>query len=65
MDAATIKCRDKPDVVMDINMPGKTGIQAVREIKEAQPQTFIIMYTMFENDEFIQQSLCRRKRIHS
>ncbi len=58
MDAATIIRRDKPDVVMDINMPGKTGIQAVREIKEAQPQTFIIMYTMFENDENLFNSLC-------
>ena len=59
MDAATIIRRDKPDVViMDINMPGKTGIQAVSEIKEARPQTLIIMYTMFENDENLFGSLC-------
>lgn len=59
MDAATIIRRYKPDVViMDINMPGKTGIQAVTEIKEARPQTFIIMYTMFENDENLFSSLC-------
>jgi DNA-binding NarL/FixJ family response regulator len=59
MDAATIIRCYKPDVViMDINMPGKTGIQAVREIKEARPQTFIIMYTMFENDENLFSSLC-------
>lgn len=59
MDAATIVRRDKPDVViMDINLPGKSGIEAVREIKEARPQTFIIMYTMFENDENLFNSLC-------
>jgi DNA-binding NarL/FixJ family response regulator len=59
MSAATIIRRDKPDVViMDINMPGKTGIQAVTEIKEARPQTLIIMYTMFENDENLFGSLC-------
>lgn len=58
-DAATIIRRDKPDVViMDINMPGKTGIQAVSEIKEARPQTLIIMYTMFEDDENLFGSLC-------
>jgi DNA-binding NarL/FixJ family response regulator len=59
MDAATIVRRYKPDVViMDIHMPGKTGIEGVREIKEARPQTFIIMYTMFENDESLFSSLC-------
>jgi DNA-binding NarL/FixJ family response regulator len=59
MDGATIVRRDKPDVViMDINMPGKSGIDAVSEIKEARPQTFIIMYTMFENDESLFGSLC-------
>lgn len=59
IDAATIVRRYKPDVViMDINMPGKTGIDAVREIKEARPQTLIIMYTMFENDENLFSSLC-------
>lgn len=58
-NAATIIRRDKPDVViMDINMPGKTGIQAVLEIKEARPQTLIIMYTMFEDDENLFGSLC-------
>jgi DNA-binding NarL/FixJ family response regulator len=59
MDAATIVRRYKPDVViMDIHMPGKTGIEGVSEIKEARPQTFIIMYTMFENDESLFSSLC-------
>jgi DNA-binding NarL/FixJ family response regulator len=59
MIAATIVRRDKPDVViMDINMPGKTGVQAACEIKEAMPQTFIIMYTMFEDDETLFSSLC-------
>src|SRR5450432_1092622 len=59
MNAPSIIRRDKPDVViMDINMPGKTGIQGVSEIKEARPQTLIIMYTIFENDENLFSSLC-------
>ena len=58
-NAAVIIRRDKPDVViMDINMPGKTGVQAVLEIKEARPQTLIVMYTMFEDDENLFGSLC-------
>lgn len=59
MNAPAIVRRDRPDVViMDINMPGKSGIEGVLEIKEARPQTLIIMYTMFENDENLFNSLC-------
>jgi DNA-binding NarL/FixJ family response regulator len=59
MNAPAIIRRDRPDVViMDINMPGKSGIEGVLEIKEARPQTLIIMYTMFENDENLFNSLC-------
>lgn len=49
----------KPDVVvMDIDMPRVNGIEAVREIKEERPQTSIVMYTQFEDDEKIFESLC-------
>lgn len=41
-----------PDVIiMDIDMPGKSGIQAVREIKEIHPEIEIIMHTVFDEDE--------------
>jgi DNA-binding NarL/FixJ family response regulator len=58
-NAVSIIKRDEPDVViMDIDMPGKSGIDGVAEIKEARPQTAIIMYTMFEDDEKLFNSLC-------
>jgi DNA-binding NarL/FixJ family response regulator len=51
--------RDEPDVViMDIDMPGKSGIDGVRMIKEARPETLVIMYTMFEDDDKLFSSLC-------
>ncbi len=51
--------RDEPDVViMDIDMPGKSGIDGVRMIKEVRPQTYVVMYTMFEDDEKLFASLC-------
>src|SRR5215831_15621127 len=57
--APDIVRRDRPDVViMDIDLPGKSGIQGVAEIKEARPATLVIMYTMFEDDEKIFKSLC-------
>ncbi len=57
-EAATITRVYQPDVVlMDIDMPGN-GINGVRLVKEARPQTAVIMYTVFEDDEKLFQCLC-------
>ena len=59
LEAATIARVYEPDVVlMDIDMPGQNGIQGVQLIKEARPQTSVIMYTVFEDDEKLFQCLC-------
>lgn len=58
-DAATIARVYAPDVVlMDIDMPGESGITGVKMIKEARPETAVIMYTVFEDDERLFQCLC-------
>jgi DNA-binding NarL/FixJ family response regulator len=49
----------KPDVVlMDIQMPGMSGIEAVKLIKENFPQVKILMETIFEDDEKVFASIC-------
>ena len=49
----------QPDVVlMDINIPGKNGIEAVKEIKENFPKVNVCMQTVFEDDDKIFASLC-------
>lgn len=58
-EAAMITRVYKPDVVlMDIDMPGETGITGVAKVKEASPDTSVIMYTVFEDDEKLFKCLC-------
>jgi DNA-binding NarL/FixJ family response regulator len=49
----------EPDVVMmDINMPGISGIEAVQLIKEKFPQVQILMQTVFEDNDKIFAAIC-------
>lgn len=49
----------KPDVIlMDIELPGTNGIDAVRLIKLKFPESKILMETIFEDDDKVFQSIC-------
>ena len=49
----------RPDVVlMDIEMPGISGIEAVTIIKEEYPEMKVLMETIFDDDEKIFNSIC-------
>lgn len=48
----------KPDVVlMDIGLPEVDGIMGLKMIKRVNPKTEVIMFTVFEDDERIFESL--------
>lgn len=50
--------RLKPDVVMmDIGLPGMSGIDCVRQLKAAMPALTVIMLTVYDEGEFLFNSL--------
>jgi len=47
-----------PDIVItDINLPGKSGIEALIELKEILPETQFIMFTIYEDSDLIFDAL--------
>ncbi|HEY3385695.1 MAG TPA: response regulator transcription factor [Saprospiraceae bacterium] len=45
-------------VIMDIDMPGMSGIEGVRRIKTGFPDIKVIMYTVFDDDNRIFDCIC-------
>lgn len=47
-----------PDIViMDISLPGMSGIECIRQIKKQIPGTQFMMFTVYENDEKVFEAL--------
>jgi len=50
--------RLKPDVIlMDLNLPGKSGIECTKILKSKIPETQIIILTMYNDSEMVYQAL--------
>jgi DNA-binding NarL/FixJ family response regulator len=49
---------DKPEIIlMDVNLPGISGIEATRILKEKLPKIHIIIFTVYENNESVFKAL--------
>lgn len=56
--AASIYARERPDVVlMDIVMPNKSGIEALRSIREFDPDARIVMVSAVGQEVIVKEAL--------
>jgi DNA-binding NarL/FixJ family response regulator len=57
-EAVAVAERQHPDVVvLDVVMPGLTGIAAARAIRARLPLTEVLLFTMYEADELLADAL--------
>src|SRR5713226_812155 len=58
-EEACALCKERPvDVVlMDLRLPGLSGVDAIRTIREIRPSTRFIVLTTYEGDEDIRRAL--------
>ena len=58
VEALDLIAKHKPDVaVLDISMPRLNGIEATKIIKNKYPDTRVLILTIHENEEYIQQMI--------
>lgn len=48
---------DSKVVIVDIGLPGKSGVECVRQVKALRPDIQFMMYTIFDKDDDIFESL--------
>lgn len=57
-EAISLVERLRPQVVlMDLRLPGRSGVEACRDIKQRWPETHVIMLTSYADDELVLEAI--------
>ncbi len=57
-DAVQFAAREEPDVaILDIAMPNANGIDIARQLRDAAPDTHLLILSMHSNPEYVHQAL--------
>lgn len=58
IEARNTVVREKPDLaILDVRMPGLTGLQATREIKAQSPGTSVLILSMHDDERYLFEAL--------
>ncbi len=50
---------DVPDaILLDVGLPGMSGLEGIRLIKECSPKTLVVVLTVFEDDDKVFSAIC-------
>jgi DNA-binding NarL/FixJ family response regulator len=56
---STLQQAPHPDVILlDVGLPGMSGIEGIRKIKDFAPSTHVIMLTVYNDHEKVFQAIC-------
>jgi len=58
LEAIEMAEKNNPDIIlMDVRMPVMDGVESAREILKRQPEMKIVMFTTFQDDEYVKKAL--------
>lgn len=56
---AELSASEPPDLVlMDVGLPGMSGLEGVRRVRAAVPAALVVILTVFEDDDKVFQAVC-------
>jgi DNA-binding NarL/FixJ family response regulator len=53
-----VKTMDPEVILMDIDLPGMNGIEAVKKIRTFNPSVYILMLTVFDDNKHVLDAIC-------